>query len=364
MRYLHITHRHLQHLAVGESPEVRTRFGRSLGIGLAAALTGSLLTAAPASADEPVADSNEVSSLVLELTPQSETIDSDEIATPTLGNAGDILIENAAGDVSALLPSDGGGEVISVTGVSIGLPAEASTSDAEITTDGVVSYAGEEEGDASVAIVATGERTRILTVIPDVAAPTEYTYPVSDATPVLREDGSVDLLGLSATWGPDGTLTTTSDSLLGRIATPWATDATGKSVPTHFEIRGGSVVQVIDVDETTAFPVVADPDVWWWIGTAATCAAQVAALIVAWAKLPTIIAKANKIIKSSSKLTAAVNKLGGLKKAIEAIKQYVANKSKLTSTQRGAVAALGTYGVAMFSDLLGIGSCVALIRGS
>lgn len=39
----------------------------------------------------------------------------------------------------------------------------------------------------------------------------------------------------------------------------WAKDANNKDVPTHYEIIGTSLIQIVDFDENTAFPVVADP---------------------------------------------------------------------------------------------------------
>jgi len=39
----------------------------------------------------------------------------------------------------------------------------------------------------------------------------------------------------------------------------WAYDAKNNPVPTRYEMRGNELVQVIDFNENTAFPVVADP---------------------------------------------------------------------------------------------------------
>jgi hypothetical protein len=45
------------------------------------------------------------------------------------------------------------------------------------------------------------------------------------------------------------------------IEAPWAWDANGEPVPTHFEIVESGLVQVVDVDRDTAFPVTADPSI-------------------------------------------------------------------------------------------------------
>lgn len=49
--------------------------------------------------------------------------------------------------------------------------------------------------------------------------------------------------------------------LIGVIEAPWAVDANGVQVPTHYEVRGPKLVQLIETDADTAFPVVADPTV-------------------------------------------------------------------------------------------------------
>lgn len=66
-----------------------------------------------------------------------------------------------------MLPADGAGEIASAIGVSVGLPAEAVTADAEITDQGLVSYPAISEDDTSVAVLSTAQNTRVHTVIPD-----------------------------------------------------------------------------------------------------------------------------------------------------------------------------------------------------
>jgi hypothetical protein len=43
------------------------------------------------------------------------------------------------------------------------------------------------------------------------------------------------------------------------IEPAWAKDSNGKDIPTHYEIEGNTVTQVVEFDENTTFPVVADP---------------------------------------------------------------------------------------------------------
>lgn len=49
--------------------------------------------------------------------------------------------------------------------------------------------------------------------------------------------------------------------VVGSIDAPWAKDANGKKVPTAYKLDGNALIQTIETNETTAFPVVADPTV-------------------------------------------------------------------------------------------------------
>jgi hypothetical protein len=85
------------------------------------------------------------------------------------------------------------------------------------------------------------------------------------------------------------------------IGAPWAVDANGQILETHYEIAGDGIRQVIETDEDTTFPVMADP--WWsWLATVAQALYSVAnpggvsnfAFAVAlgtWIKVATVASK-------------------------------------------------------------------------
>lgn len=75
---------------------------------------------------------------------------------------------------------------------------------------------------------------------------------VSDGLTLMldQEDGSIDIVG------PDGVA-------LGAIESPWALDAAGRAVPTHYTLARRRLTQHVDLAAATAFPVVADPKVTW-----------------------------------------------------------------------------------------------------
>jgi len=127
------------------------------------------------------------------------------------------------------------------------LPTEFAGERAEVTESGDVVYGVSR--DSSVGVVeATADGVRLSTVINDASAPTSYAYGFgAGVSPVVLADGSAIL--------HDG-----GNVIVGVVATPWAVDANGASVPTHFTVDGTALVQVVD-HVGAAYPVVADPSV-------------------------------------------------------------------------------------------------------
>lgn len=120
--------------------------------------------------------------------------------------------------------------------------------------DGVIGY---NHGDGSVTVAVPKEdgSVQVAIVISEAVAPTDYEFSLGSSTNrELREyqDGSIGVY-------------TNDGSFVGGIAAPWAIDANGIEVPTHFEVQGAKVVQVVDHRGANyAYPIVADP----WLGKA------------------------------------------------------------------------------------------------
>lgn len=73
--------------------------------------------------------------------------------------------------------------------------------------------------------------------------------------------------GASAKVEADGSVLIRDDSgrVTGAFVAPWAFDANGNSVPTSFSINEGSLVQHVEFNPATAFPVTADPTSIQWV---------------------------------------------------------------------------------------------------
>lgn len=175
--------------------------------------------------------------------------------------------ESAGGTVAAEAEIVEAGLVISVptdpaAGISvvgggvdlgIGLPNGTKASPASVDGDGIVSY-DNGDGSATVPVVKDDGSVQITTVIDGPDAPTRYAYPLD-----VPEGGSIEDAGngMIAVLDQDG-------EFVAAVMPPWAKDANGNPVATHFEIDGDTLTQVVEHTAATAYPVAADPKFAWY----------------------------------------------------------------------------------------------------
>jgi hypothetical protein len=158
-------------------------------------------------------------------------------------------------DVS--IPSTGSG-IVTLDGagagdVEIDLPARGVADEVAKTTVFDATDPG-----AQIAVQPTADGVRALVVINSAQAPQRYPFPLRGDVVRLDQqpDGSVN--GYDA----DG-------RVFMQIAPAWARDAAGRSVPTHYEIAGTTLTQVVEHrGGNYAYGITADPLVkhWWGIG--------------------------------------------------------------------------------------------------
>ena len=120
------------------------------------------------------------------------------------------------------------------------------------------------------------------------------------------------------------------------IESPWAKDANGNAVPTHYEIEGDTLVQIVDFDENSAFPIVADPSAW----QITKCVAA-----VTWVVASTVFSAA-KIVK----IKRYIKELGGMKEAVSLL------MGATTVAEKGT--AVGLTLLTLAETLLGIDQVV------
>lgn len=197
-----------------------------------------VLVGAPAYAEEG-GKADEISA-ALESVPDEYMVDvdnsdslTDELLDRTplrvLGSSGEVtgvaIIEVPTGESKSLVALDDGREAVTRTG-----------------------------GTSTVAQQKVDGSVQIITTIDSESSPTEYSFDLTLPDGVkltLMEDGSIIAIGAGG-------------EFVAGAPKPWAVDANGASVPTHFTINGNRLTQVVSHDSDDVFPVVADP----WLGAA------------------------------------------------------------------------------------------------
>jgi len=186
------------------------------------------------------------------------------------------------------------------------------------------------EGDAAdttVAVQDTGAGLRALVHIDSPDAPERFDFEIGGDVTRLEPttDGGVAALDAAG-------------DVVATAPAPWATDANGVAVPTHYEINGTTLTQVVEHHAGNySYGIVADP--WWNPGKAWKITKCV--LAITWVVGTTVFVAA-KI----TKVKAAIKGLGGIK---EAAKLLVGATSRTEKLQ-----ALGSAGASAASYFLGI----------
>ncbi|MCL3863312.1 hypothetical protein M1R94_20160, partial [Actinotalea sp. K2] len=154
----------------------------------------------------------------------------------TADNAASVL-DVAGRDVHMDL--EGGVLQVGATGVAsdalasaVTLPPELGAHQSQVVDGEQAVFVGEE---ASATVQVLGNGVQITTVTSSASAPHSFTYEFEGVTPVLQADGTASM-EYAAIEGITFTL--------GALEAPWAFDAEGVAVPTHYVVSGSTVTQV------------------------------------------------------------------------------------------------------------------------
>ncbi|MGV3016877.1 hypothetical protein [Rothia sp. 88186D007BW] len=213
---------------------------------VSAVLVGGLgLTPASAQNSVPTSQSSSVEYRLDVLAEQALTIDELEETASAFVAVGQ--------ESSAEIPKDAIEPIVlgaeSETKIGIFLPDSEETSTAKSGEFGEIAFEHNNSSSTSVLPYEDGS-VQMVTTIEEASAPQEYTYNLE-----LPDDASLELLedGMVLVRDAEG-------NFVAGVAAPWAKDANGTDVPTRYEIRGSSLVQVIEHDTPGVdYPVTADP---------------------------------------------------------------------------------------------------------
>lgn len=170
--------------------------------------------------------------------------------------SGQEFVSRAGGDQLVIIPANPLHQVqLSSEGgitVLIGIPFASQAKNGRILTDGAVAY--DNQNESSTAVLAKEDGSlQIATVLASRKAPARYTYRLTlpaGAKANIGADGGVNFFGANGKY-------------IGGIAPAWSRDARGAEVPTHYELAGSTLTQIVDHQAIDyAYPIVADP----WLG--------------------------------------------------------------------------------------------------
>lgn len=321
---------------------------------------------------------------------------------------------------------DGNITMTAAGGETVGIKIATDASDVEVVNGAVV--ASGVATSTELVTRATDAGVQVVAVLTDESAPSDIIFPLElpeGAELVKQPDGSISILSPVeydvALPGEEERVTDAALDIIGNdvdsledldsltdeqieqlaaipdeqtetisvtetiaeIAVPWAVDANGMPLQTYYSVDGTTLVQTVETNADTAFPVVADPSWLWWVEKGAKCVGGVIALGAAgYAKVSVGIAKLIVKMKQAKATTtlgkayAAWQKLGSSNSAIftELVKQIKAlgnmvvkhgysgiAKHKASSTKAAASITLLKEGAGVVAGVFGLGSCYEMI---
>lgn len=207
----------------------------------------------PASAIDDQAEVDSIAGMIADAAPNGENVVLPDVVTT------DLVTFTGNTDVTVPIDTDAPVTIESTySTMDIELPTEIDVSDGVIANDGTVVF--EDHGKNAHAAVQTLDdgSVRLQTILESPDASSTYTYTFSEGVElVLLDDGSVEVTETIA----DGVT-----SSIGLIDAPWAIDANGTNVPTHYTVDENRLTQHVDHSGNFAYPVTADPKItntWW-----------------------------------------------------------------------------------------------------
>ena len=191
------------------------------------------------------------------------------------------------------------------------------------TSHGTIIYQ-DTRSNVDLAVQPMEKGFRSLVIIKNHLAPNTYRFAVTPP-PGSRLVSSLDYFGNG--YDTKEVFVVNADNIITAVFTPaWAEDANGKSLVTDYSIEGNTLVQRVDFDHYSAFPIVADPTLWQVTKCVGAIAFEVGTTLVPAGKIAKI-AKIKKYIKalggvkkSVTKMMKVIKRLGGFKKALISLK--------------------------------------------
>lgn len=192
-----------------------------------------------------------IGALALPVTAWADEPDTEAVTDQNAAALAEVGAAPAAPNEDARAPARGTGLAALDLGeagrLTVDLPAKGEGR----SEDGLTTVYDATAPGAAISVQPTRRGLRTLITIDDSSAPERYAFPIAGDVDRLDAPGNGSVIAYDA-----------SGTAIATLAEAWAVDAEGRVVPTHFEIRGTTIVQVVEHrGEGFAYPITADP--WW-----------------------------------------------------------------------------------------------------
>ena len=183
-----------------------------------------------------------------------------------------------AGGTETCIPKDGDEDVTVAFDnlkITIGLPDVVKDSKGVVTDGGTVVYKGKDDTSLSVqalseevnGLTITGNRALITIESSDAPKSYSFDYDLPDGERLIKAEDYYNKIALNTEVSQEDIkseygsvfIIDKNNEILGVIDSAWAKDADGNSVDTYYKLDGNTLIQVVEFNEDTVFPVVADP---------------------------------------------------------------------------------------------------------
>ena len=180
--------------------------------------------------------------------------------------------------------------------IEMKLPIEASDDDGILTKNGTMIY-GKEDDAVTIGVQPLKDETgnvsfegvRTLITINESTASKEYTFAYDlpeGYSLITAKDYYCDIIDNEAVnendYDTGEVYIVNKDNVIDTVIdAAWAVDANGNDVDTYYVVNENILTQVVNFDEKTTFPVIADPSAWKIAKCAAANKASVSTAIAA-----------------------------------------------------------------------------------
>lgn len=153
--------------------------------------------------------------------------------------------------------------------ISMSLPEEFNHMEGTLAGDGTIVYT-EEKTDAALTVQAVKKQQddicldgfRSLLTIKNAHAPHEYSFQfdLPEGAKLVQDGDYINIINEN-NMVTDENGENPEPEVLGVIEPAWAKDINGNSVNTYYRINGNTLTQVVEFNENSDFPIIADPTV-------------------------------------------------------------------------------------------------------